>query len=47
MLLPSRFHAQPMAVGVGGHVPRLAANLPAILSAMRTSIDGFGKSLAA
>jgi DNA-binding IclR family transcriptional regulator len=47
MLLPSRFHAQPMAVGVGGYVPRLRANLPRILAAMRISIEGFGKSLAA
>jgi DNA-binding IclR family transcriptional regulator len=47
MLLPSRFHAQPIAVGVGGYVPRLQANLPSILSAMRHSIDGFSKSLAA
>ena len=47
MLLPSRFHAQPIAVGVGGHVPRLRANLPKILTAMRISIDGFSKALAA
>lgn len=45
MLLPSRFHNQCMAVGVGGYVPRLQANLPEIVAAMTTSIDGFRQFL--
>lgn len=47
MLLPSRFHGQPLVVGVGGYVPRLQANLPQILAGMRASIDGFNQALAA
>lgn len=47
MLLPIRFHGQCVAIGVGGFVPRLQENLPRILAALRISIDGFSKSLAA
>lgn len=47
MLLPIRFHGQCMAIGVGGFVPRLQENLPRILAALRISIDGFSKSVAA
>jgi DNA-binding IclR family transcriptional regulator len=47
MVLPSRFHNQHMVIGVGGSVPRLQANLPDILVAMKASIDGYRRSLAA
>lgn len=45
MLLPSRFNNQRMAVGVGGFVPRLEANLSNILAEMRVTIEGFRQSL--
>lgn len=46
-LLPVTFHNQRVAVGIGGYVPRLQANLPAILEAMDVSINGFRQSVAA
>jgi DNA-binding IclR family transcriptional regulator len=46
-LLPVTFHHQPVAIGIGGYVPRLRANLPQILEALELSIKGFRQSLAA
>jgi DNA-binding IclR family transcriptional regulator len=46
-LLPVTFHHQPVAIGIGGYVPRLQANLPQILDALELSIKGFRQSLAA
>jgi DNA-binding IclR family transcriptional regulator len=40
-LLPTTFHGQRMAIGVGGYVPRLEANLPGIVDAMEASLAEF------
>lgn len=46
MLLPTRFHGQPMAIGIGGYVPRLAANLDRIVKEIRTAMADYERETA-
>lgn len=46
MLLPTRFHDQPMVIGIGGYVPRLAANLDRIVAQTRASIERYEQAIA-